>query len=277
MAWWMHKIATLGACVGALGLVQTARAETPVSAEWLDAKVNESGQHCEKHAEQRDAKRLLVACGAAGVWEIAVDEPVPRLVRSYGFSGDVVGFFTEPDGRLWVKVQVLEARPFASSTPHGATRFPDSALPSPLPSPSPAESTPPTVPPPAVAAPTPIVARKRVGRVTRSLPGEVVISLGTADGVLPGDHIELVLEHPENAAGGEVSLSNELVAVGQFADVSAYSARARLGHPHRSARCDRFRIPIRACSSLCSSCCPAGPGPVAGAPRGSAASSAHRP
>lgn len=226
MAWWMNKIATLGACAGALGLVQTARAETPVPAEWLDAKVNESGQHCEKHAEQRDGKRLLVACGAAGVWELAVDEPTPRLVRSYGFSGDVIGFFTEPDGRLWVKVQVLEAHPFAS--PRGATRLADSAFPSPLPAASPAESAPPAVPPPTVATP-PATAPRRAGRVTRSLPGEVVVSLGTADTVVPGDHIELVLQHPEKAADGDVPLVRELVAVGQVADVSVYSARVRLG------------------------------------------------
>ena len=113
MAWWSKKLAALAACAGVLALVKTAQAQAPLPADWLTAKVNESGQHCEKHAEQRDAKRLLVACGAAGVWEIALDETAPRLVRSYAFSGEVVGFFSEPDGRLWVKVQVLEAHPFA--------------------------------------------------------------------------------------------------------------------------------------------------------------------
>ena len=232
MAWWSKKLAALAACAGVLALVKTAQAETPLpspSAAWLEAKVNEAGQHCEKHAEQRDAKRLLVACGPAGVWEIALDEATPRLVRSYGgFSGDVVGFFSEPDGRLWVKVQVLEARPFAAGGAPGAVRFPDSAFPAPAPATAPPALGIPAPPPPA-SAPAPAAASKRVGRVTRSVPGEIVVSLGSADGLGRGDHIELVLEHPEDAADGEVALSREVVAIGLVSNVSERSAKVRLG------------------------------------------------
>ncbi len=227
MAWWSKKLAALAAYAGVLAPVKTAQAQAPLPADWLAAKVNESGQHCEKHDEQRDAKRLLVACGAAGVWEVALDETAPRLVRSYAFSGAVVGFFTEPDGRLWVKVQVLEAHPFAAGAAQGAVRFPDSALPPPAAvpaTPTTAAATVPNAPPAPLAA-----ASKRVGRVTRSLTGEVVISLGSVDGVMPGDHIELVLEHPEDAADGEVALSREVIAVGVVANVTAQNARVRLG------------------------------------------------
>jgi hypothetical protein len=238
MAWWSKKLAALAACAGVLALVKTAQAETPLplSSAWLDAKVNEAGQHCEKHAEQRDGKRLLVACGPAGVWEIALDEPTPRLVRSHGgFAGDVVGFFTEPDGRLWVKVQVLEARPFAAGGTQGAVRFPDSSFPASSSAPVPATTPTPTspalgIPTSAPPAPAPATAAgKRVGRVTRSTPGEVVISLGSTDGVGRGDHIELVVEHPEDAADGEIALSREVVAVGIVSNVSERSAKVRLG------------------------------------------------
>ncbi len=231
---WSKKLAALAACAGVLGVVETARAQTPLATGWLDAKVNESGQHCVKHAEQRDAKRLLVACGPAGVWEIALDEASPRLVRSYGFAGDVVGFFTEPDGRLWVKVQVLEARPFAAGSAPGAVHFPDSSFPAPVSEPPPAIAPPPPtagvgLPLPPPASVTTVVVGKRVGRVTRSMPGEVVISLGSADGIGRGDHIELVLEHPEDAADGEIALSREVVAVGLVSNVSERSSKVRLG------------------------------------------------
>ena len=227
MAWWSKQLAVLAVLAGVIALGKTAQAETPPASNWLDAKVNESGQHCEKHAEQRDANRLLVACGTAGVWEFALDEAAPRLVRSYGFSGDVVGFFTEADGRLWVKVQVLEARPFA---PSGAVRFPD-----PAPSPStpgaetaprqPDTATPPPPPPPART----VVVGPHPRRVTRSMPGEVVVSLGAMDGVMRGDHIELALEQAEDAAGDGVALNREALAIGLVTNVTEQSARVRLG------------------------------------------------
>ncbi len=229
MAWWSKQLAALAVLAGVITLGKTAQAETPLPSNWLDAKVNESGQHCEKHAEQREAKRLLVACGAAGVWEFALDEAAPRLVRSYGFSGDVVGFFTEGDGRLWVKVQVLEARPFAPSGTSGAVRFPDPAVAPSTPSPETApwqpDSATPSPPPP----PRTIVVRPHPRRVTRSMPGEVVVSLGAMDGVMRGDHIELALEHAEDTAGDDLALSREAVAIGLVTNVSEQSARVRLG------------------------------------------------
>jgi len=161
-----------------------------------------------------------MACGAAGVWEFAL-AVTPRFVRSYAFAGDAVGFVVESDGRLWVKLQVLEARPFPTTSAQGAAVFPDltprAAPPPPLPN----------APAPAPSAPQP--ARPHGGRVVRTEPGEVVISLGTFDGLEPGDHIEFSLTSTADEEGEEAALSREVVAVGVVTNTSVHSARVRLG------------------------------------------------
>lgn len=230
MAWWFNKIAALTAFAGSLVLagVESAQAQEAPAPDWLAAKVNESGQHCDRRAEHRDGKRLFLACGAAGAWELALDEAVPRFIRSYAFSGDVVGFVTEPDGRLWVKLQVLEARPLSAagtqSSGPGPVVFPDTAPAAPPVAPLPAAALP---PPPAAGAPT--AARRKRGTVLRSAPGEVVISLGSVDGLLRNDHIELALEHADALAAEDAGLARDPVAVGLVTTVSEQVARVRLG------------------------------------------------
>lgn len=234
MAWWLNKIAALTAFAGCLVLtnVESAQAQEAPAPDWLAAKVNESGQRCDRRAEHRDGKKLYLACGAAGAWELALDDVTPRFIRSYAFAGDAVGFVAEPDGRLWVKLQVLEARPLTAGTAAaagapssgGAVVFPDTA---PVASPGdqlPAAAVP---APPAAVAPTPV--RRKVGTVVRSAPGELVISLGSADGLLRGDHIELALPQAKDPTALDGALSREPVAIGLVTNVSEREARVRLG------------------------------------------------
>jgi hypothetical protein len=226
MAWWLNKFTAFAAFAGCLAIVEIAQGQEAESLtpDWLTTKVDERGRHCDHRAELRDTKRLLVACGAAGVWELALDEGSQRFVRSYDFAGDVVGFVTEPDGRLWgVKLQVLEARPFTPGGAAPAVAFPD-ATPAPVPAPT---------APPAVSAPVPAPPRtttdgKDVGRVIRSEPGQVVISLGFSDGVGRGNRMDLTIDHSEEA-GDEAGLTRETLAVGVVTNVSEHSARVRLG------------------------------------------------
>src|SRR6478735_9143235 len=166
-------IASLAVLVGGLMSSPAAHAQTALPPTFLSAQVNESGQHCSALGEQREGDQLLLACGAAGAWEISLAAGAPKFVRSYGFSGDVVGFFKEPDGRLWVKLRVLEARPFPNAADAGAASagaFPDVSPPTP----ALAEPLPKAVVPAPAAAPAP-GARERVGRVERVMPGEVII------------------------------------------------------------------------------------------------------
>jgi hypothetical protein len=230
MAWWLNKIAVFTAFTGCLVLtgVESARAQEALPPDWLSAKVNESGQHCDRRAEHREGKKLFLACGAAGAWELALDEATPRFVRSYAFSGEVVGFVSEPDGRLWVKLQVLEARPLsaAGAPGPGAVVFPDSAAPTQPAAPLPATAPPPVTPPPPAAAPAP---RVKVGTVVRSAPGEVVVSLGSVNGILRNDRIELSIQRADDLAAQDAGLSREPVAVGVVTHVSETSARVRIG------------------------------------------------
>jgi hypothetical protein len=232
MAWWLNKIAVLTAFAGGLALTSSrpVRAEEPLPPDWLSAKVNETGQHCERRAEHRDGKKLLLACGAAGVWELLLDEASPRFVRSYAFAGDVVGFIPEADGRLWVKLLVLEARPFPAAGTQGAVLFPDSAPPAVAATGAPASAYTGAGPvPPVAPAPAPAPSGEMLGRVVRSAPGEVVISLGKANGIFRGDHIELLLESADELAGEDTALSRDRIAVGLVTNVSDHNARVRLG------------------------------------------------
>jgi hypothetical protein len=229
MAWWLNRITAFSAFTGCLAMAGAARAEEPGSLppDWLTTTVDERGRHCDRRAEQRDAKRSFVACGAAGVWEIALDEAKPRFIRSYDFSGDVVGFITQPDG-LWVKLHVLEARPFTPGGAPPAVAFPDATPP---PDPALVPEAPPAVSAPAALPPPPrpaSVDRNSVGRVTRSEPGQVIISLGSLDGIGRGNHIELAMERSEDA-GDDAGLLRETLAIGVVTNVSEHSARVSLG------------------------------------------------
>jgi hypothetical protein len=223
LARFLKAVASLTVFVGSLSQPRMARAEGAPAPDWLSGKVNESGQHCAPLAEHRHADKLLLACGASGVWEFALGTAAPRFVRSHAFAGDVVGFISEPDGRLWVKLRVLEARPFTMAAESQAV-FPDVA-----PSAPPSTSEAPALN--AEAGPTTsVVARARPtpGRVERAEPGEVVISLGTSDGIQRGDHIEFALESGDSESE-EAALSREVIAIGSVTNVSPHSARVRLG------------------------------------------------
>jgi hypothetical protein len=206
--------------------------------------VNERGQHCTALAEQRQVDKLLLACGAAGVWEFALGADVPRFVQSHAFSGDVVGFIREPDGRLWVKLRLLEARPFAPAASESAGVFPD--LPSTAPPAAPASSLKNSATTAPVAElPTPN--RQQTGRVMRVAPGEVVISLGTSDGIQRSDHIEFALESGASSSE-EAALAREVIAVGVVTNVSPHGARVRLGL-NESVPVGAFASSTRAASS----------------------------
>ena len=225
MDWPVKRTLALWAVLGALAVAKGAQAQEPLPSDFLEAQLNERGQHCDKRAVQQVDGKLLVACGSAGAWEIALAGPGPRFVKSYEFPGAVVGFFTEADGRLWVKLQVLEARPLTSAGSAGAVQFP--AAP-PAPAPPPATAAAPSPPAPA-PPPPPAAAPPGIGRVLKSEPGDVVISLGSRDGVGRSDRIELALEHPDGDAEEDAALSREVLAIGVVTNVTERSAKVRLG------------------------------------------------
>jgi hypothetical protein len=244
MVWSVKRKRTLVvlAALGGLLVEKGARAQEALPAGWLESQQNERGQRCEKRATEQSPGRLLLACGASGVWEIALGGPGPRFVRSYEFPGDVIGFFTEPDGRLWVKLHVFEARPFisggpagavvaapgAAASPPGAAEFPEAGT---LPPAAPGGAASGAAAPPALPStpPSSPPSAHRTGNVVKSTPGEVVVSLGTRDGVGRSDHIELSIEHPEGGGVDDAALSREVLAIGVVTNVTERSAKVRLG------------------------------------------------
>jgi hypothetical protein len=219
----------LASVLGCLSFSAAASAEEAVARGWLDSQVNERGQRCDRRAEHRLEGSVLLACAAAGVWEVRLDETGPRFLRSMELGGDAVGFFTEGDGRLWVKVMVMHAKPLSAAMPvaPGAAHFTDSV---PLPVDATAPPAAPAAPSRALdleAPPSPAVRSK--GRVLRTVPGGVVVSLGSDDDLARGDKIELALELEEGLAGGDEVVSREAIAVGVVTSLSAREAKVRLG------------------------------------------------
>lgn len=212
-----------------LAVGEPAFAQQELPAGWLDSQVNERGQKCEAHEMRSDSSGLLLACGAAGVWALALSEAGPRFVRSHEFAGEAVGFISEPNGALWVKLRVLEARPLNLASSAAAVRFPAEA-----PVAAPERPVPSRREPVSHAQPgNPAARHPRVGRVLKTAPGAVVISLGEDDGLQRGDRIELGSERVEMEPGDETAeeaaLSGDPLAVGVVTNVSSRSARVQLG------------------------------------------------
>src|SRR3954464_10808716 len=115
MVWSVKRTLAVLAAFGGLLVETGAQAQDALPNGWLESQQDERGRHCDKRAAAQAPGKLLVACGSAGVWEVSLADPAPRFVRSYEFPGDVIGFLAQADGALWVKLQVLEARPFPSA------------------------------------------------------------------------------------------------------------------------------------------------------------------
>ncbi len=229
MVWSPLRVTALPGLFGLLGLVLATTLATRHAAAqdaallegFLDTLVNERGQHCTKLASQRQGERLFVACGKGGLWEIAVPAGAPPVfVKSYDLGGEVTGLFQDDSGQTWVKLQVVHARPLdavlsdrgqpASSTAVGALppiaeQRPPAAAPAPAAAVPPAPSKPPS-------------ASWRVGRVIAVDRGDVVISLGRADGVGLSDRVAFSLD-----------AADDPLAVGVVINVDEHRAKVRLG------------------------------------------------
>lgn len=233
MVWSVTRTLTLASASACLAFSGLASAEEAVPQGWLASQVNERGQHCDRRAEHELGTSLLLACASAGVWEVALDETGPRFVRSVELGGDAVGFFTESDGRLWVKLTVLQAKPLSAATPvapsvAGAAHFSDSA-PLGLPLPVDAAARPAAPASTRNSGPPQGPAVRSHGQVLRNVPDGVVISLGSNDGLARGDKIELALELEDGIASGDEVVSREVIAVGVVTSLSERHAKVRLG------------------------------------------------
>lgn len=240
-----HGLGLLGLGVGlsslcASQLASAAEAEPspslPGLAAWLQTAVNERGQRCAWRASRAHGQGLLLACGSAGLWEVAAGEGAAlRLLRAHDLGGDVIGFFEAEDGERWLKVQVLQARPLGAvvGLPTTASTAAPPASPAPAQSDPSAAAQPPPQPRELGPSSAPTAQREtptlHQGRVVKSDGDEVLISLGTEHGLRNGDRVDLSLERHVVLAPGETALSREALAVGIVTTTSGRFATLRLG------------------------------------------------
>jgi hypothetical protein len=213
-------------------------ASLPGLGAWLQTASNERGQRCTFRASRSHGNGLLVACGSAGLWEVAAGEgSALRLIRAHDVGGDVVGFFEAADGEPWLKVQLLQARPLGAivGSPTEATAAAATPRPAvPLPEQGASSAAQPSAPPrplgPSGGQPPQGDPRTlHQGRVVQSKGDVVLISLGTEHGLRNGDRIDLSVERHVVLAPGETALSREALAVGIVTTTSSRFARLRLG------------------------------------------------
>lgn len=172
--------------------------------------------------------RVYVACGAGGV---VVLEPTAdgsaRSVERIALDGEVTGLFVH-DGRLWAQLQRVEARPI-SAAPRGTTPGPPAAPP--VPGPPPVAPPQPGLQPPSGPRPVPMPRTPfpRPGRVVSSEPGEVIVDLGSLDGLTMGMRLRLSLQRNREMDAGHVTAVEEKLAVGEVFEVAPDRARVQLG------------------------------------------------
>lgn len=202
---------------------------------WLAEQRDTAGRRCDLRTALSEGDRTVVACGSGGLWVVRTDaQGTFTLISTQDLGGDVVGLF-QRDARIWAEISKLEARPVLPSGGASAAVLPDAPAATPEP-----EFV---KPPPKKVEPHPIeleddedephanereAALRREGQVVELGLGDVVIDLGSHDGVRHGDSIELNAVTSE-AVGSERAKRRHLVAVGVVTAVSDGFSRVRLG------------------------------------------------
>jgi hypothetical protein len=233
-AWGVRAFATLiacsCACVATAAQAQPAQDVAPVAEPtpsnppdelgvWLATQRDASGRRCDRRATQEEADRIAVACGDSGLWIVRRD-PTQKftLTETKELGGQVVGLFVR-DGKLWVEILRLEARPVSDALSGSFAR-------SPAPAPAPPVLPPPPVPVPPASPPK--IVEIPHGKVVDVDRGFVVVDFGTAQSIRIGDRVELSVTSSE-AVGRERALRKDILAIGVVTTVSERFSRIELG------------------------------------------------
>jgi hypothetical protein len=218
------------------------------------------GRRCELHGVAGSTSLRFLACGAAGLWVGRMHpDGSANLLAERDLGGQVTGFFVK-DGKLWVEITSLRAQPLDLVSGAPISAAPSSAAPVeqvPLPKPAVAPlnpylgaAAPLSTPAPQHFSHLPSVKPERAnGSVVRTEPGSVIVNLGTADGVRPGEHIALYNDIHEQFAESEGGVQRKLVAVGQVVSASEGHARVQLGLNEQAAQgtsATRTQLPLTA-------------------------------
>lgn len=213
--------------MSAVASAQTA--DSSATVEGTDLVVRDAGREsrvalgCAGGAFIRQGVRAYVACRPAGVVEIDLSDPAsPRRAALLDAGGEVAGFFVV-DGAVWARITRVEGRPVdaLAARPEAMASLPTTATEAaagvPERQPSSASGT------------------ARVGGVVSAGLGDVVVDLGSADGLSVGGHVELYRERWTRLDAGERALRLEPIAVGEISALSTRRARVRLGSGERAS------------------------------------------
>lgn len=219
---------------------KVAAAEPKRIDQWLASQRDTLGRACDPRGALSEGDRTVVACGAGGLWVVRTDAQGQfTLLATQDLGGDVVGLF-QRDGRVWAEIAKLEARPVLPGGSASAGALPD--LPAGVP-----EKQAPELPQPSLKKAEPRrveleedaggerePAIRREGQVVEIGLGDVVVNLGSKDGIKHGDRIELTAVTSE-AVGAERARRRHVAAVGVVTAVSDGFSRVRLGINERVA------------------------------------------
>jgi len=190
-------------------------------AQRIDKLRPAGAEPCVLHATLEVARRTIVACGSSGIWIVELGgEAGDRFVQRQPVMGRAVGLFSR-NGRVWVEVETLSARPLDELDTSGAIAVPSDTMRLPL-----AEVPP--LPTPAVVqrAPRGKMEVAILGRVVSASPGRVVVDLGREHGVDLGERIELSV-----VSRGPVGpfQNRQVLAVGRVTSVAEEQSLVELG------------------------------------------------
>ncbi len=200
---------------------------------------------CPALAAAADKERLYIACGESGVavFSLAV-RSTPELLGVRDLGAPVMGLH-KAGGVVWAEIVRSEARRLTLSGPLSAPILAAEVAPAPpfkaesvalAPVKPKAEGKTEEAVAEAVSAPTPtslpaVATRPQtmVGHVLESAGGMVVIDLGAKHGLGRGDHVAMYRNVHVALGAGEAAQSEELLAIGKVAALSAERAQVELG------------------------------------------------
>ncbi|MBN1944361.1 MAG: hypothetical protein JW797_01740 [Bradymonadales bacterium] len=189
----------------------------------VDGNAREVALPCHGHALAAGEDTLYVACGEAGLLLLSLQDPLEPTVAGFrDLGGSVTGLFVAQD-RIWAQISRIEARPVEAGTT--------------VPTPSRVQVTTsgetPELREPSATVSPPVAETRTVGEVIEVRAGEVVVNLGTDQGIARRNHVELFVEEQVDIGSGSAAVTERRIAVGEVRALTEDRAQVALGMNER--------------------------------------------
>jgi hypothetical protein len=198
-------------------------------AQRIDKLRPAGAEPCVLHATLDVARRTIVACGSSGIWIVELGAGgADRLLQRQTVMGRAVGLFSR-NGRVWVEIETLSARPLDEVDTSGIIAVPSDAMRLPLAAAPPLATSPRAVAAPLATPPRAAGGNAQVailGRVTAGSAGRFVVDLGLEHGVDLSDRVELAIT--SQSPIGQFQ-ARQVLAVGRVTSVTNGQSLIELG------------------------------------------------